>query len=146
MIVTISRIRTNSLYTLSEFRINGSHVAFTLESTAHMLIKGKYAVRIAKHSARKQDIFLYTEAPKGSKHPLQNTHIAIVLGNSWKDAARTSNIIIGLPLIPGVMYKGREIYENLVDRVTKCMERKEGISLVISDEHMKDMPAIKHWK
>ena len=58
MEIKISRINTNALYTLSEFRINGSHFAFVLESTPNMLPKSKYIVRLSKHSCRKQNIYL----------------------------------------------------------------------------------------
>ncbi len=145
MEIKISRINTNALYTLSEFRINGSHFAFVLESTPNMLPKSKYIVRLSKHSCRKQNIYLYTKAPEGSKHPYQPTKVAIVLGNSWKEAERSHNIIIGTPLIPGVMYKGQPLYEQLIDRITKCSERKEPITLKITNHHMRYMHAISHW-
>jgi len=137
MNIKITRISTNALYTEGTLVINGRPTTSTVEATEVMPPSGRYLLKIVKLSERKQKLFLFSGK--------QRTRWTIGIIHSWVDSKKNTLIGIGQPLIPGVVYKATSVYNRLVDRLGKCMERKEPIHLVITDEHCQSGKACCHW-
>lgn len=97
------------------------------------------------NEARSPSVPLYDQVPQQFtrdqlqeltlKRDLRNysTHWRIGIGPSWKRSSRHRIVVIGNPLIPGVLYKATELYERLFDRIEKCELRDEPIVLVITE-------------
>ena len=147
MELSLTRTSTNCLYTLGSLRINGRHQTYTVEYTLSMLPAGQYTVRIVKYSARKQSICIFSSSGDGHGHsPLS----VITVCHSWISCRKfrrpsKSPIGIGLPLIPGAMYKGTPHYERITDRLMKCTARKESITLTISGRNCIHEQPVSHW-
>lgn len=165
MELSLTRTSTNCLYTLGSLRINGRHQTYTVEYTLSMLPAGQYTVRIVKYSARKQSICIFSSSGEGHEHsPLT----VITVCHSWiscrnyrqprpskspkqspssrQSPTKTKSPIgIGLPLIPGAMYKGTPHYGRITDRLMKCTARKESITLTISGRNCIHEQPVSHW-
>ncbi|MBR6601869.1 MAG: hypothetical protein IKK87_08515 [Bacteroidaceae bacterium] len=137
MQVVINRKTRNPLYTEGTLNINGQQITFTVEATEVMLPTGHYTLKIVKLSERKQKLYLFSGK--------QRTHWTIGISHSWVGSKKKHLIAIGHPLIPGVVYQATSVYNRLVDRLSKCMDRKEPIHLTISDSHCRPNHPISHW-
>ena len=138
MQVTINRQEANRLYTEGTLLINGRITTHTVESTQEMLPAGHYILKIVKHSERKQSLYIFCGK--------ERTPWTIGIAPSWKVSRKKSIIAIGEPLIPGIVYQATPVYERLIDRLSKCMERKETIHLHITQEKCNPSHVIKHWQ
>jgi len=138
MQIVIYRTNKNRLYTEGELVINDDHQTFTVEATDCMLPAGKYLLRIVKKSERKQSLSIFSQEGK-------NTGWRIGIGSSFITSRKERIIAIGSRLIPGAVYKATSDYERLVDRISKCSNRKEEVELVISESFCKKDQPINHW-
>lgn len=137
MNILIKRLRMNGLYTEGELLINDLRTTFTVECTNFMLPAGDYHLRIVKRSARKQSLNIFVNS--------KDTGWKVGIGHSYRSSKAHRIICIGEPLIPGAIYKGTKEYERLIDRLTKCKDRKEEITLTISETRCIENRPIKHW-
>jgi len=138
MEIVIYRKNTNRLYTEGELVVNGDRQTFTAEASAVMLPAGSYTLRIVKKSQRKQSLVIFRQDGK-------STLWRIGIGHSYIGSLKDHIIAIGTPLIPGAVYKASRDYERLMDRFSKCTERKESMTLIISEEYCHPNQPIQHW-
>lgn len=139
MEIILYRMRSNRLYTEGELFINGDRATFTVESTDRMLPVGLYSLALIKRSARKQRL-----AIQGTHHSGRG-YWTVRAGNSYISARKRQAIIIGDPLIPGVVYHSRFLFDRLISRLTKCRERGETISFEISEARCRQTQPIGQW-
>lgn len=137
MIISIKRKFLNQLYTEGRLLVNDYQQTFTVEATEVMLPPGQYQVRLTKDKARRRVIGIFS--------PSKPTGWSIGIGHSWIGSRKHHVIAIGQPLIPGSVYKATEIYERLFDRIEKCEQRGEAITLVIDESQCIENKPIKHW-
>ena len=138
MEITIYRKRKNDLYTEGVLHINGGRQTYTVEATDVMLPEGEYIVRIVKKSARKQ----YISILKQNGYP---TDWKIGIDHSFIGSKKNRIIAIGTQLIPGAIFKGAKHFERITDRLMKCMDREETITLCISEVNCLANQPISHW-
>ena len=146
MIISIKRKFLNQLYTEGRLLVNDYQQTFTVEATEVMLPPGQYQVRLTKDKARRRVIGILK--PSGTMKPTETftpTGWSIGIGHSWIGSRKHHVIAIGQPLIPGSVYKATEIYERLFDRIEKCEQRGEPITLVIDESQCVENKPIKHW-
>lgn len=142
MEIVLKRNRINSLYVEGEIYIGGKLQTFTVESTERLLKAGRYRVTVVLKSERKRDLCV---CPCGQDRINKAPVAKIDIGHSWKCARRYKAILIGQPLIPGVIYNSMDDWIRINERIKKCKARKENVYLVIVDDKVvKNMP-IKHW-
>lgn len=150
MEIKVKRLAMNGLYTEGVLVINDMRTTSTVEHTQSMLPVGTYSVRIVKRSARKQYIGIFrNEETTISHNPFRinvpNTGWKIGVGHSWISCKKDCLICIGERLIPGAMCKGGKEYERLIDRLTKCKERNESITLIVTESQCIENKPIRHW-
>lgn len=138
MTITINRDYKNDLYTEGRLLINGLLQTYTVEDTASMLPEGEYIVRIVKQSARKQTISIFRPVRRA-------TGWSIGMGHSFRCSKKHKRIVIGQPLKRGAIYKATPDFERITDRLMKCIDRNENITLVISESKCSHFAPIVHW-
>ena len=142
MQINIYRNTTNSLYTEGTLFIGETRVTSTLEASETMIPAGIYIVRIVKHSDRKQSIAIF----RASHRTIRDKALSkIAMGHSWRDSKRARSIVIGTPLIPGVLHKASAIFERLTNRITKASQRGEDIILTIYEDSMTHHTPCQWW-
>ncbi|MGM9760831.1 MAG: DUF5675 family protein [Parabacteroides sp.] len=139
MEIILYRTHSNRLYTEGELFINGNRATFTVESSDRMLPVGTYALDFLKRSCRKQQLVILGAKPSGRRH------WSFATGNSYRDARKRQAIVVGEPLIPGVVYRSQLTFLRLVSRLTKCRARGESITFEISEARCRQTHPIRHW-
>lgn len=118
MEIILNRTQSNHLYTEGVLIINGIKYAHTEEHTFTMPSPGVYSITRT------------------------NLRQFFCAGNSWRDALTANRIIMGDPVIPGVVIHSRHFLDRLHWRIKKC---KTLITLTITDSGCKEVPPISHW-
>lgn len=145
MQIELRRLKANHLYTEGQVIINGHlYIPYTVEHTFTMLPAGEYQLRLTKDKKRRRVIGIYPESlnPQPSSLNLKGYFES---GHSFLSAQNPGTVIIGVQLIPGAVKKGREHYDRLFDRIEKCEQRQETISLFITDGCCEESQPIAHW-
>jgi len=150
MELTIFRQTCNELYTMGQLAVNDKRQTQTVEATECMLPAGKYQVRLTRLKNRRKEIAIFPlqtsgDPPSTLNHKPTTLVWTIGLAHSWIGSKKEHCICIGEFLIPGALYKGTEPYERLYDRIEKCVQRKEPITLEITERFMQPNQPIKHW-
>lgn len=149
MDIKIKHKTSNNLYTEGWLLINDIRTAHTVESTADMLPAGKYIIRLTKDKSRRRVIGIFKVEDSLNHKPnsinLHYTGWSIGIGHSWISSRKHRVIAIGDVLIPGTVFKATETYERLFDRIEKCEDRHEPITLVIDESQCINNKPIKHW-
>ena len=164
MQIELRRLKANHLYTEGQILINDLvTIPYAVEHTLSMLPIGEYHIRLAKDKKRRRVIGIFLPKVKGkslnshpsslNSHPSSLNHKPSSLnlleyfepGHSFLSAKAHGTIIIGELLIPGSVQKGREHYDRLFDRIEKCEQRGEPITLTITDDCCKESTPIRHW-
>lgn len=145
MELRIKRQTSNQLYTEGRLLVNDLRTTHTVESTADMLPAGKYTIRLTKDKNRRRVIGIFSLNPKPSALNPHYTGWSIGIGHSWIGSRKHRVIVIGDVLIPGTVYRATEIYERLFDRIEKCEDRHEPITLVIDESQCIENKPVKHW-
>lgn len=145
MNIELRRLKANHLYTEGQLIVNDlKTVPYTVEHTFTMLPIGQYLIRLTKDKKRRRVLGIYSDAPhKGGAGGGLLTYFEA--GHSFLSAKDNRSIIIGELLIPGSVKKGREHYDRLFDRIEKCEQRDEPITLTISDDQCEESQPIAHW-
>ena len=139
MQIELRRLRANHLYTESQLLINEHQaVPYAVEHTFTMLPIGEYRLRLTKNKKRRRVIGIYSLQRKVLRGYFE-------AGHSYRSAKANGTIIIGELLIPGAVKKGQEHYDRLFDRIEKCEQRAEEITLLITDDHCEESKPICHW-
>lgn len=138
MQIILYRNRKNHLYTEGELHINDRKITYAVESTTNMLPEGIYSLQIVKQSARKQKLCVF-----GNNVNLDWT---IGVEYSWIGSKKNKVIAIGEPFFRGAVNKGSAEFDRIIDRIAKCMERKEHIQFVITEERCRLNEPIKYWQ
>lgn len=146
MQIEIHRLTSNPLYTEGHITVNGADFCHAIEHTPLMLPTGKYKVELKKISSSHRVIAII---PLSSADCDRHQSL-IESGDSWITARNIAHsqsltmspIIIGTPLIPGVIKQSANIYNRLFERLKKC---KTVVTLTIHDNHCKPNSPISHW-
>lgn len=145
MQIEIHRTQTNRLYTEGHIIVNGANFSHTIEHTSTMLPTGKYKVVLKKISSSHRAIAIIPQSNK------EDAHLSTIeQGASWitankialKQSLTTSPILIGSPLIPGVIKHSANSYNRLFERLKKC---KTEVTLTIRDTQCKPNAPSSHW-
>lgn len=118
MEIELNRTQSNHLYTEGVLFINGIKYAHTEEHTYTMPQPGVYDITRS------------------------NLREYFGIGNSWRDALSQNRIILGDPVIPGVVIHSRHFLDRLHWRIKKC---KRPVTLTITDSRCQEVPPISHW-
>lgn len=118
MEIELNRTKSNHLYTEGVLFINGIKYTHTEEHSFTMPSPGVYTITRA------------------------NLHQFFGVGHSWRDALTQNRIILGEPVIPGVVLHSRRFLDRLHWRVKKC---KTPVTLIISDQGCQQVEPIGHW-
>lgn len=159
MNITVKRQTSNQLYTEGRLLVNDLKTTHTVESTADMLPAGEYVIRLSKDKSRRRVIGIFSFKDEGLKmrdegnslnsnlstFNLHYTNWSIGIGHSWIGSRKHQVIAIGDVLIPGAVFKASETYERLFDRIEKCEQRGEPITLIIDELQCIENTPIKHW-
>lgn len=139
MQIELRRLKANQLYTEGQILINDLvTIPYAVEHTFTMLPIGEYHIRLTKDKKRRRVIGIYPVKEKGLKGYFE-------AGHSYFSAKKHGTIIIGELLIPGSVKKGREHYDRLFDRIEKCEQRDEPITLTITDDCCEESVPNPHW-
>lgn len=138
MELKVKRQTSNQLYTEGRLLVNDLKTTHTVESTADMLPAGEYIIRLTKDKSRRRVIGIFTSEGL-------YTSWSIGIGHSWIGSRKHQVIAIGEVLIPGAVFKASETYERLFDRIEKCEDRHEPITLVVDESQCIESNPIKHW-
>lgn len=145
MQIEIHRTKTNRLYTEGHIIVNGADFCHTIEHTPSMLPTGKYKVVLKKISSSHRAIAIIPQSHK------EDVHLSTIeQGASWitankialKQSLTMSPILIGTPLIPGVIKQSANSYNRLFERLKKC---KTEVTLTIRDNRCKPNSPNPHW-
>lgn len=148
MQIEIRRLQANRHYTESAIYVNDKkHVPYAVEHTFTMLPIGEYMIKLLKGKSRRREIVIL---PMEKVSVLDSSSIppkpyTIIPSHSWVSAKSNNAIVIGEQLIPGAVQKGRDHYDRLFDRIEKCKDRGEAITLHITDDCCEESEPIKYW-
>lgn len=150
MQIELRRLKANQLYTEGQILINDLvTIPYAVEHTFTMLPIGEYHIRLTKDKKRRRVIGIYPTKVEGKsinhKPSSINLRGYFEAGHSYHSAKKHGTIIIGELLIPGSVKKGREHYDRLFDRIEKCEQRDEPITLTITDDCCEESVPNTHW-
>ena len=145
MQIEIHRLASNHLYTEGLITVNGANFSHPIEHTFNMLPIGRYKIELKKLNCSHRVIAIIPLSADCDRH-----QSVIESGDSWITARNIAHsqsltmspIIIGTPLIPGVIKQSANIYNRLFERLKKC---KTVVTLTIHDNHCKPNSPISHW-
>ena len=138
------REEQNHLYTEGQLLVNGLCLTQTVEATARILPPGQYLVRLTKDKQRRRIIGIWIERGEGMRPFF--TGRSIGMGHSWKNSRENRTVCIGRLLIPGAVFRARDTYERLFERIKKCQQRKEPIRLCITAHRCRPGEPLRHWE
>lgn len=152
MQIELRRLKANHLYTEGQILINDlPTIPYAVEHTFTMLPIGQYHIRLTKDKKRRRVIGIFPVTPhKGGRacaEPVERRgglHY-FEAGHTYLSAKYHGTIVIGELLIPGSVKKGREHYDRLFDRIEKCQQRNEPITLTITDDCCEESKPAVHW-
>lgn len=139
MQIELRRLKANHLYTEGQIIVNDLvTIPYSIEHTFTMLPIGEFRIRLAKDKKRRRVIGIFPM--KG-----ENLLAYFEAGHSYLSGKNNRNIIIGEQVIPGAVQKGREHYDRLFDRIEKCEQRNEPITLTITDKCCAESTPVSYW-
>ena len=146
MQIEIHRLTSNHLYTEVQVTVNGVNFSHTIEHTFNMLPIGRYKIELKKLSCSHRVIAIIP------LHTSVTPDLVSIIeqGNSWiteqnislKQRLTMSPILIGTPLIPGVIRQSANSYNRLFERLKKC---KTEVTLTIRDNGCQPNVPSSHW-
>ena len=146
MQIEIHRLASNHLYTEGLITVNGANFSHTIEHTFNMLPIGRYKIELKKLNCSHRVIAIIPQHAS-----ITPDFVSIIeQGNSWitaqnitlKQRLTMSPILIGSPLIPGVIKHSANSYNRLFERLKKC---KTEVTLTIRDTQCKPNVPSSHW-
>lgn len=138
MKIELIRKQTNALFTTSELRIKGKkYIPYCVEHTLAMLPAGEYVLNIVTNRKKHERKLVITiTETSNSGQAMQRTVGQLTRGNSYKSTLYKPYIVVGEHLIDGIVKLSQKLYNRLLDRIEKCVQRQEKVVLCISDAHI----------
>lgn len=147
MKINLIRKQTNALFTTSELRIKGRrYIPYCVEHTKAMLPVGEYTITVKTddYLHNRTLVITMTETIKnGSK--VQRAVGELTHGNSYKSVLYKPHIVVGEQLIDGIVRLSKKLFNKLLDRIEKCMQRQEEIVLSITDDFISISQVPNFW-
>lgn len=142
MLIEIHRQKANALYTEGHIIVNDINtIPYTVEHTGTKLPSGQYLIKLTTlRKLRRRVIGIYS-----SQGPPNEFLAYFEAGHSYLSSMKHKTIVIGEELIPGCVTKGISYHDRLFDRIEKCEQRNEPITLTIYDTECQKSHAISHW-
>lgn len=138
MQIELRRLKANRLYTEGVILVNDKiNIPYAVEHTSTKLPIGDYMIKLLKGKDRRREIVILN-----ADHKKVATFIP---SHSWISAKGNNAIVIGEQLIPGAVQKGRDHYDRLFDRIEKCKDRGEAITLRITNDDCQKSYPIDYW-
>lgn len=139
MKLEIVRKKANHLYSEGQLLVNGRlYIPYTVEHTFSMLPVGTYTMRLVNHEEEHRRLI-------GICGKNKRPFAFFETGNSFLELKNKKSVLVGECAMPGALKKGKTYYVRLFERMKKCQERQEEMTLTITDAKCESSEPLKHW-